>query len=77
MRIRVADWWRDRGERERRALLNEWDPIGVMHSDRSPLDEYNQHLGQKDEMAARIVDWWHGNVPRGGLDVASGDAEPA
>ncbi len=44
MSIRVADWWRDTGEGELRALLREWDPIGVMHFDPPPLDEYDHYL---------------------------------
>ena len=45
-RRRVADWWRRSGERQLRALLNEWDPIGVLRFDPDwPRDEYDPYLG--------------------------------
>jgi hypothetical protein len=34
-------WWRERGERELRALLYEWDPIGVSAEPDWPGDEYD------------------------------------
>lgn len=33
--------WRDRGERELRALLREWDPIGIAQEPDWPDDEYD------------------------------------
>ena len=35
-------WWRDRGEAELRALLYEWDPIGVSAEPDWPRDEYDE-----------------------------------
>lgn len=34
-------WWRERGEGELRALLYEWDPIGVSAEPDWPGDEYD------------------------------------
>jgi hypothetical protein len=34
-------WWREQGEEELRALLNEWDPIGVMAEPDWPANEYD------------------------------------
>ena len=35
-------WWRERGIEELRALLNEWDPIGVMGEPDWPPNEYDE-----------------------------------
>jgi hypothetical protein len=35
-------WWRERGESELRALLYEWDPIGVAAEPDWPRDEYDE-----------------------------------
>ena len=44
-RPEVAAWWRASGQRELRALLNGWDPIGVYALDPpAPPDEYDQYL---------------------------------
>jgi hypothetical protein len=40
MTAETDDWWRERGFDELRALLNEWDPIGVMGEPDWPRDEY-------------------------------------
>jgi hypothetical protein len=37
-------WWHDRGREELRALLNEWDPIGVMEEPDWPSNEYDDLL---------------------------------
>lgn len=38
-------WWRERGEAELRALLYEWDPIGVSAEPDWPGDEYDDLVG--------------------------------
>lgn len=38
---RPDSWWRERGERELRTLLFEWDPIGVSNEPDWPADEYD------------------------------------
>ena len=35
-------WWDERGAGELRALLNDWDPIGVMEEPDWPANEYEQ-----------------------------------
>ena len=37
-------WWREHGEAELRALLYEWDPIGVSAEPEWPEDEYDELL---------------------------------
>jgi hypothetical protein len=40
-------WWRERGDRELRALLlREWDPIGISEIADAQLDEYEHYAGQ-------------------------------
>jgi hypothetical protein len=38
-------WWHERGEAELRALLYEWDPIGVSAEPDWPGDEYDDLVG--------------------------------
>ena len=35
-------WWAERGTAELRALLNDWDPIGVMAEPDWPANEYDE-----------------------------------
>jgi hypothetical protein len=37
-------WWRERGERELRALLYQWDPVGVAQEPDWPGDEYDDFV---------------------------------
>jgi hypothetical protein len=37
-------WWRERGEDELRALLYEWDPVGVAQEPDWPGDEYDDFV---------------------------------
>ncbi len=37
-------WWRERGADELRALLYEWDPVGVSEEPDWPRDEYDDLL---------------------------------
>ena|SRR5829696_609332 len=46
-------WWRERGQEELRALLYEWDPVGVSREPDWPADEYDELLEPlRDRLAA-------------------------
>jgi hypothetical protein len=45
-------WWRERGEAELRALLYEWDPIGVSVEPDWPSDEYDELIDPLRERLA-------------------------
>jgi hypothetical protein len=45
-------WWRERGQSELRALLFEWDPIGVAGEPDWPRDEYDSLVGPLRERLA-------------------------
>jgi hypothetical protein len=46
-------WWRERGERELRALLYEWDPVGVAEEPDWPGDEYDDFVAPLRERLER------------------------
>jgi hypothetical protein len=46
------NWWRDRGADELRALLHEWDPIGVSAEPDWPADEYDELIDPLRERLA-------------------------
>jgi hypothetical protein len=46
-------WWRERGERELRALLYEWDPVGVAAEPDWPGDEYDDFVAPLRERLQR------------------------
>jgi hypothetical protein len=46
-------WWRERGERELRALLYEWDPVGVAPEPDWPGDEYDDFVAPLREKLER------------------------
>ena len=45
-------WWRERGEAQLRALLFEWDPIGVAAEPGWPEDEYDDLIDPLRERLA-------------------------
>jgi hypothetical protein len=48
-------WWRERGERELRMLLYEWDPVGVAPEPDWPGDEYDDFVAPLREKLERGV----------------------
>jgi hypothetical protein len=55
-------WWSERGERELRALLYEWDPVGVAAEPDWPGDEY-------DDFVAPLRERLEAGAPAGELAV--------
>ena len=55
-------WWAERGSEELRALLNEWDPIGVMAEPDWPPNEY-------DELIAPLRERLDAGATAGELEV--------
>lgn len=49
---RGDSWWRESGEDELRALLYEWDPIGVSAEPDWPRDEYDELI---EPLRARLA----------------------
>jgi hypothetical protein len=49
---RFDSWWRERGAGELRALLYEWDPVGVSQEPDWPADEYDELLDPLRERLA-------------------------
>ena len=72
-------WWKRQGARELRAILNDWDPIGVYQIDRDwPRDEYDAYMGpivaqlrtvpDADAVAALLARFRTQNMAQGARD---------